>query len=124
MVNPFSDALALISSGRLAMKREKGIGRGRPFSSLRRGSGECSTSVESSSQTSQDMQFPATSAVGTSTRRRRANQIAKQYNSDDFSRDNFYDGRSKATPEDTASEKPGKKLRKKRTTQIGSVSIR
>lgn len=91
------------------MTRGKGIGSGRTLSRQRRGSGECSTSVESSSRVSHDMQFPAAFAVGASTHRKGASQTAKQYDSDDFSRDNYYADRREATPDDTAAEKPGKK---------------
>src|SRR5438132_788286 len=108
------------------MTRGKGIGRERPLSRQRRGSGECSTSVESSSRVSQEMQFPAASAMFTSTRRRGANQTAKQYDSDDFSlgNDDYYaEVGQEDTPDDTAAEKPGKKTHKKRLTQLVSVFV-
>lgn len=105
------------------MARGIGTGRGRPLSKQRRGSGECSTSVESSSRASRashDMQFAAASAVGTSSRRKGANQTVKQYDSDDFSRDDYYVDRRKATPDDTAAPKPGKKPHRKGMLQTVS----
>ena len=106
----------------MARGKGRGKGRGRVLSGQGRTGGECSTSVESSSQFSQDMQFPVPSALGLTRGRKGKNQTAKLYASDNFFVDNYgYDRRKAAeiSEDETATEidnpagKPGKKLRKK-----------
>lgn len=96
------------------MARRKGTGRGRLLPRQERGSGECSTSVESSSRISCVMPFPNASAVGTSTQWRKGkNNSSWQHDPDDCTRDSCYDDRrKKVTPKNTSADtstKPRKK---------------
>ncbi|XP_024365304.1 uncharacterized protein [Physcomitrium patens] len=95
-----------------AMARREGTGRGRLLPRQERGSGECSTSVESSSRISCVMPFPNASAVGTSTQWRKGkNNSSWQHDPDDCTRDSCYDDRrKKVTPKNTSADTSTKPL--------------
>lgn len=98
------------------MTTRNGAGRGRRLATRSRSG---STSVESSSRASLDMQCAAASALGTPLRRNEgANGSAKQYDSDEFSRGTSHVDRRKSREESEVSVRPGKKLDKKRIKQI------
>lgn len=116
------------------MARGKGKKRGQFLSRQGRTGGGGSTSVESSSRFSEDMQCPVASAVGPPTRGKGKKRTPKQYGSAGFSRDNYCEGRMRtgetsssaedaAAEIDTPAEKPGKKLLKKTIAHFVSVFV-